>query len=47
MNNKFIITLKHPLVRPGLEITTEASEKYLVPVVEKLMEKVREINEKK
>lgn len=44
MNNKYEIEIGHPLLRPGLTIRTEASEKYLVPVVEKLMEKVREIN---
>ncbi len=46
MNNKYIIRFKHPLLRPGVEIETEASEKYLVPVLRKLMEKVRELNTK-
>ena len=44
MNNKYIIRFKHPLLRPGVEIETEASEKYLVPVLRKLLEKVRELN---
>lgn len=44
MNNKYKIVVKHPLLRPGLEIETESSEKYLVDVVNKLIEKVREIN---
>ena len=44
MNNKYIIRVKHPLLRPGLEIETEASEKYLVSVLKKIMEKVREFN---
>jgi hypothetical protein len=46
MNNKYKIKVKHPLLRPGLEIETEASEKYLVPVLETLLEKVREFNKK-
>jgi hypothetical protein len=47
MNNKYIIKVEHPLLRPGISIETESSEKYLVPVVKKLMELVREINENK
>ncbi|MFA5397828.1 MAG: hypothetical protein WC346_17595 [Methanogenium sp.] len=44
MNNKYKITIKHPLVRPGIEIETEASETYLVRVLEKTMDIVREFN---
>lgn len=44
MNNKFKITVEHPLIRPGLKIETEASEKYVVKVTKKVMELVREIN---
>jgi len=44
MNNKYIITLKHPILRPGLEIKTESSEKYVVPVTNNLMNIAREIN---
>lgn len=44
MNNKYKIKVKSPLLRPGVEITTEVSEKYLVEVVVKLIDKVREIN---
>lgn len=44
MNNKYIVRVGHPLLRPGLTIETEASEKYLTAVVAKLMETVREIN---
>jgi hypothetical protein len=44
MNNKYVIRVGHPLLRPGLEIETESSERYLVPVVQKLMQAVREIN---
>jgi hypothetical protein len=47
MNNKYIITAEHPLLRPGLTIKTEASEKYVVPVVNKLMDLIREINQPK
>jgi hypothetical protein len=44
MNNKYVIRVTHPLLRPGLEIETEASKKYVVDVVNTLMTKVREIN---
>jgi hypothetical protein len=44
VNNKYRIIITHPLVRPGLVLETEASEKYLVPVVNKALDKVREIN---
>jgi hypothetical protein len=44
MNNKYTIEASHPLLRPGLTIKTEASERYVVRVVEKLMEIIRESN---
>jgi hypothetical protein len=44
MNNKYIIKAEHPLIRAGLTIETEASEKYVIEVVKKLMELIREIN---
>jgi hypothetical protein len=44
MNNKYRITVQHPLLRSGLRIETEASERYVVPVVKKVMEIIREIN---
>ena len=44
MNNKYTIRVTHPLIRPGLTIETEASERYAMQVVEKLMEIVRAIN---
>ena len=47
MNNKYVIEVTHPLIRPGITIRTEASERYLVAVVRKVMELVREINETK
>jgi hypothetical protein len=45
MNNKYKIKIKHPLIRTGLSIETEASERYVVDVVDKCMELVRTINE--
>ena len=45
LNNKYIIRIEHPLVRPGLSIETEASENYLAAVVSRLMVIVREIND--
>lgn len=47
MNNKYKITIESPLVRTGIKIETECSEKYVVPVSKKLMELVREINKEK
>lgn len=47
MNNKYKIKIESPLVRPGLTIETECSEKYIVKVINKTMEIVREINEEK
>ena len=44
MNNKYKITVEAPLIRPGIKIETECSEKYVVKVIEKLMDLVREIN---
>lgn len=44
MNNTYKITVTSPLLRPGLTIETECSEKYLVDVINVLMEKIRTIN---
>ncbi len=44
MNNKYTIRAKHPLLRAGLEIETEASERYVVKVLDKLMELIRDFN---
>ena len=44
MNNKYKITIEAPLLRAGMKIETECSEKYVKPVVDKLMELIREIN---
>jgi len=44
MNNTYEIKIESPLVRPGITITTKCSEKYAVPVVEKIMEIVRQVN---
>ncbi len=44
MNNKYTIRIKAPLVRPGMEIETHVSEKYLVRALRTLFEKVREFN---
>ena len=46
MNNKYIIKARHPLLRAGLIIETESSERYVVDVVNKLMELIRGINHK-
>lgn len=43
-NETYEILVKTPLLRPGLQIRTWVSEKYVVPTLHKLMEKVREFN---
>ena len=45
MNNKYTIRVEHPLLRLGLSIETEASEKYVVRVLEKMMGLIRQFNE--
>lgn len=45
MNNRYEIVAEHPLLRPGITIKTEASERYVVAVTLKLVELIREINE--
>lgn len=47
MNNKYKITIEAPLLRAGMKIETECSEKYVKKVTDKLMEIVREINSRK
>ena len=44
MNNKYKIKVGHPLIRPGLVIETEASERYVPEVIARVMEIVRNIN---
>lgn len=44
MNNKYVIRVGHPLLRPGLTIETEASEDYVVAVTHTLIRTVRQIN---
>lgn len=44
MNNKYKIVIESPLLRAGIRIETECSERYVVPVVNKVMDMVREIN---
>lgn len=46
MNNKYKVKVESPLLRAGLTIETECSEKYLTEVVDVLMNKVRDINTK-
>jgi uncharacterized OB-fold protein len=44
MNNKYKIRMSAPLLRAGIEIETECSERYVVPVLEKMMDLVRQFN---
>ncbi len=45
MNNKYLITAGAPLLRAGLTITTEVSEKYVVPATRMLLTLVRSLND--
>ncbi len=45
-NERYTIAVRDPLLRPGLEISTEVSKKYVAGTVEDLFEIVREINAK-
>ena len=44
MNNKYKITVEAPLLRAGIKMETECSEKYVVKVMNKIMDLVRETN---
>jgi len=44
MNNTYRITMTSPLLRPGITIETEVSERYLKSAVEKLLDIIRDIN---
>lgn len=44
MNNRYRIKIESPVLRPGLTIETECSEKYVAPVVGRLLAIAREIN---
>lgn len=44
MNNKYKIIVESPLLRPGIKIETEVSEKYLVDVLNLVMNKIRTFN---
>ncbi len=47
MNNRYIITAESPLLQPGLTITTEVSEKYVIAATRTLLTKVRGLNEER
>jgi len=46
VNNTWQIEISSPLLRPGIVIRTEISEKYLVKALEQAMVMVREFNAK-
>jgi len=46
MNNRYKIKIESPLLRPGITIETEVSERYVVPVLTRMLNMVREFNEK-
>lgn len=45
MNHTMTIKIKSPLLRPGLELSTEVSIRYLVPAMVDLLDRVREFND--
>lgn len=44
MNNEYLIRMRAPLLRTGIEIETVCSEKYVVKVLTKMLNMVREFN---
>lgn len=46
MNNRYRIRIEAPLLRPGLSIETEVSEKYVKDAAEEIMDLVRKVNAK-
>lgn len=44
LNNKYKIKAEAPLLRPGLSIETETSERYAVRATKIVMDMVREVN---
>ena len=44
MNNRFKVRIEDPLLRPGLSVETEVSEKYLVRCLHGLLDRVRAFN---
>ena len=43
-NEKYKIRVEAPLLRPGLSVETEVSQKYLVPIMYELLDLVRQFN---
>ena len=46
MNNRYVIEVQSPLLRPGLTIKTEVSEKYVEKTLEKILEIIKQFNDK-
>lgn len=44
MNHTITIRLGTPLLRPGLEVETQVSLRYLVPALRDLLDRVRDFN---
>lgn len=44
LNNRYIIRVEAPLLRAGLVIETEVSERYVVRATKILLDLVREVN---
>jgi hypothetical protein len=45
MNNTWQVEVSSPLLRPGIVVRTEVSEKCLVPTLNKAMESLRAFND--
>jgi hypothetical protein len=44
LNNVVTITVGHPIVRPGVTLSTECTEEYVVPVTKRLIGNCRGLN---
>ncbi len=43
-NETYTVKITSPLVRPGIEISTQVSKKYLIPTLNDLLDQIRDFN---
>lgn len=43
-NEKYRIKIEAPILRPGLSVETEVSQKYLVPTLNAFLDSIRQFN---
>jgi len=46
LNNTWVIEIESPILRPGITVSTEVSERYVVEAVIRAVQIAREINSK-